>query len=148
GEFERLTSGTRDEAEYEFGLPSGETVVDGEWILAIFELGPQGRATSAAGRAVFTPDGARLTFEPRDWRRLSTFVRIEARLAREAGARGCAARRAGPAGPRRDGGAPASACADAHPGHREIGRGQPDHAAAAAGSAYAGQRRAGHDRRR
>jgi two-component system, OmpR family, phosphate regulon response regulator PhoB len=83
-EFERLTRSAGDEAEYEFGLPAGETVVDGEWILAIFELGPAGRATSAAGRATVSPEGSQLSFEPRDWRRLASFARIEAQLAREA----------------------------------------------------------------
>lgn len=77
-EFERLMSGAEDEAECEFGLPSGETVEDGEWILAIFELGAGRRATSAAGRAVVSPEGARMAFEPRDWRRLATFAQTEA----------------------------------------------------------------------
>lgn len=71
-------SGAEDEAECEFGLPSGETVEDGEWILAIFELGAARRATSAAGRAVVSPEGARMAFEPRDWRRLATFAQTEA----------------------------------------------------------------------
>lgn len=82
-EFERLMSGAGDDAECEFGLPSGETVEDGEWILAIFELGAARRATSAAGRATVSPEGSRLAFEPRDWRRLASFARIEAQMALE-----------------------------------------------------------------
>jgi two-component system, OmpR family, phosphate regulon response regulator PhoB len=77
GEFEGVVTAEGD-AECELGLPAGETVEDGEWILAIFELGPGRRATSAAGRAVAAPDGARLLFELRDWRRLVEFSRKEA----------------------------------------------------------------------
>src|SRR5688572_829757 len=67
------------ETELELGLPAGETVEDGEWVLAIFELGRVRRATSAAARGVLAPDGARLIFEPRDWRRLADFALREAR---------------------------------------------------------------------
>jgi two-component system phosphate regulon response regulator PhoB len=78
--FEQVMSGAADEAELEFGVPAGEVVEDGEWILAIFELGPARRATSAAARAIVSPDeGARLLLEPRDWLRLSDFARSEAR---------------------------------------------------------------------
>jgi two-component system, OmpR family, phosphate regulon response regulator PhoB len=77
-EFERLMSGAEDEAECEFGLPAGEVAEDGEWVLAIFELGSSRRATSAAGRAVVAPEGARLAFEPRDWRRLAAFAKTDA----------------------------------------------------------------------
>lgn len=77
-EFERLMSGAEDEAECEFGLPAGEVADDGEWVLAIFELGSSRRATSAAGRAVVAPEGARLAFEPRDWRRLAAFAKTDA----------------------------------------------------------------------
>jgi two-component system, OmpR family, phosphate regulon response regulator PhoB len=66
------------EAELELGLPSGEVVADGEWVLAVFELGSGRRATSAAARASVSPDGARLTFELRDWRRLARFAETEA----------------------------------------------------------------------
>lgn len=65
------------ETELELGIPAGESVADGEWVLAIFELGVTRRATSAAARAAVSPEGARLTFEPRDWRRLATFFRAE-----------------------------------------------------------------------
>jgi two-component system phosphate regulon response regulator PhoB len=79
-EFE-LTMGSAGDSECELGLPSGETVDDGEWILAIFELGSVRRATSAAGRAVASPDEAHLVFEPRDWQRLVEFARKAALLA-------------------------------------------------------------------
>ena len=74
GEFER-TMGSAGDIECELGLPSGEIAEDGEWILAIFELGQGRRATSAAGRAVSSPDEAHLVFEPRDWQRLAEFAR-------------------------------------------------------------------------
>jgi len=73
-EFER-TMGSATDSECELGLPAGEIVEDGEWILAIFELGSIRRATSAAGRAVATPDESHLVFEPRDWQRLVEFAR-------------------------------------------------------------------------
>jgi two-component system, OmpR family, phosphate regulon response regulator PhoB len=53
-------------------------VEDGEWVLAIFELGAGRRATSTAARAAIYPEGARLTFELRDWRRLAQFAELEA----------------------------------------------------------------------
>ena len=74
GEFER-TMGSSGDLECEIGLPSGESAEDGEWILAIFELGQGRRATSAAGRAVAAPDASHLVFEPRDWQRLGEFAR-------------------------------------------------------------------------
>ncbi|MEO7330364.1 MAG: response regulator [Minicystis sp.] len=82
-EFERMMSGSA-EGECELGLPSGENVDDGEWILAIFELGATRRATSAAARAVVTPDGSSLVFELRDWTRLVQFAQTEARSVRAA----------------------------------------------------------------
>ena len=51
-------------------LPGGETVADGEWVLAIFEIGERKRATAAAARGVDKGDGTVcLTFERRDWER-------------------------------------------------------------------------------
>lgn len=64
--------------ELDLALPAGETAEDGEWVLAIFELGPARRATSAAGRASVSPEGARLVFEPRDLRRMVQFAAAEA----------------------------------------------------------------------
>jgi two-component system phosphate regulon response regulator PhoB len=74
-EFERVAHAAA--VETEIGLPPGESVEDGEWVLAIFELGPGRRATSAAGRGVSSPEGARLLFEPRDLKRLSEFAARE-----------------------------------------------------------------------
>jgi two-component system phosphate regulon response regulator PhoB len=76
-QFERMVF-TVDEPELELGLPQGEEVEDGEWVLAIFELGVGRRATSAAARACVAPDGSRLVFEPRDWQRLADFAKSEA----------------------------------------------------------------------
>jgi two-component system phosphate regulon response regulator PhoB len=76
GEFERVVHAAA--AETEIGLPPGEAVDDGEWVLAIFELGPGRRATSAAGRGISSPEGARLLFEPRDLQRLTAFATAEA----------------------------------------------------------------------
>jgi two-component system phosphate regulon response regulator PhoB len=56
-------------------------VEDGEWVLAIFEVGAARRATSAAGVGAVLPEGARLSFEPRDLRRLADFAAAEARAA-------------------------------------------------------------------
>ncbi len=80
-EFERIVHAAGVEAE--FGVPPGDVVEDGEWVLAIFELGPARRATSAAGRGATSPDGARLVFEPRDIKRLAEFGAREARLSAE-----------------------------------------------------------------
>jgi two-component system phosphate regulon response regulator PhoB len=77
-QFARMVS--VDAEELELGLPSGvEVPDDGEWVLAIFELGSGRRATSAAARGLVAPDGPRLVFEPRDWQRLSDFAQTEAR---------------------------------------------------------------------
>ena len=70
--------GSAGDSELELGLPSGESVEDGEWVLAIFDVGPERRATSAAARASVGPEGPLLAFEPRDWRRLADFAAIEA----------------------------------------------------------------------
>jgi two-component system phosphate regulon response regulator PhoB len=78
-ELERLVR--RAASEPDLPLPSGETVEDGEWVLAIFEVGAARRATSAAGVGAVLPEGARLSFEPRDLRRLADFAAAEARAA-------------------------------------------------------------------
>lgn len=77
-QFEQVLQGAELDAELDLGVPAGATVSDGEWVLAIFELGPARRATSAAARAALSPEGARLSFEPRDWQRLAQFARTEA----------------------------------------------------------------------
>lgn len=55
-------------------LPKGERVNDGEWVLAIFEIGSNRRATAAAARGVCAAGDTHLEFERRDWERLSVFV--------------------------------------------------------------------------
>jgi two-component system phosphate regulon response regulator PhoB len=76
-QFEQMIAGV-DDTELELGVPSGEAIEDGEWVLAIFELGRGRRATSCAARAAVSPDGGRLLFEPRDWRRLADFAQKQA----------------------------------------------------------------------
>ncbi len=75
-QFEKMMAGAGD-SELELGLPAGEGVGDGEWVLAVFELGSGRRATSAAARSVVSPEGQRLVFEPRDWQRLAEFAQKE-----------------------------------------------------------------------
>jgi two-component system phosphate regulon response regulator PhoB len=70
--FERAVSEAHDSALL---LPDGEVVDDGEWVLAIFELGPGRRATSAAGLGETSPDGSGLVFERRDLESLVAFAR-------------------------------------------------------------------------
>lgn len=55
-------------------LSEGEIVSDGEWVLAIFEIGSRRRATAAAARGVRAAGDAHLAFERRDWERLVGFV--------------------------------------------------------------------------
>jgi two-component system, OmpR family, phosphate regulon response regulator PhoB len=69
-------------------LPEGESVGDGEWVLAIFELGSKKRATAAAARGVRAAGDTHLEFERRDWDRLNVFVAARSeslRAARPAG---------------------------------------------------------------
>ena len=63
-------------ADQEMVVPQGETVNDGEWILAIFEIGDNRRATAAAGRGLHRGAGAApvVAFERRDWERLEQFA--------------------------------------------------------------------------
>ncbi len=74
--FERLLCGDA-ETDLEISLPPGPIVNEGEWVLAVIELGPEGRTLSAAARVSLSPDGAKLVFEPRDWQRLSSFAERE-----------------------------------------------------------------------
>ena len=70
-------------------LPVGETVADGEWILAIFEIGSRRRATAAAARGVCAAGDTHIAFERRDWDRLLAFVAARSehmRAARPVGA--------------------------------------------------------------
>jgi two-component system phosphate regulon response regulator PhoB len=60
--------------DQELPLPEGESVADGEWVLAIFEIGERRRATASAARGLDKGDGTIwLGFERRDWERLHTF---------------------------------------------------------------------------
>ncbi len=65
-----------EEAEQELVLPRGESVGDGEWVLAIFEMGEPPRATAAAARGLHRGPGTApvLLFERRDWARLLDFA--------------------------------------------------------------------------
>jgi len=69
------------DGDLELPLPAGEVVRDGEWVLAVFEIGDLQQATAAAARAAHqpAPQQAVLTFEQRDWERLQGFVRVPAR---------------------------------------------------------------------
>jgi two-component system phosphate regulon response regulator PhoB len=64
------------EGDQELTVPAGEPVGDGEWVLAIFEVGHKRRATAAAAKAIQTEAGspAVLAFERRDWERLVLFA--------------------------------------------------------------------------
>jgi two-component system phosphate regulon response regulator PhoB len=64
------------EGDQELAVPEGEAVGDGEWVLAIFEVGKKHRATAAAARAIHSEAGgpAVLAFERRDWERLVLFA--------------------------------------------------------------------------
>ena len=64
--------------DLELPTPAAEPIDDGEWLLAVFELGPHRRATSVAARAAVGPDSMKIVLEPRDCRRLAEFARIEA----------------------------------------------------------------------
>ncbi len=67
-------SGALSETRGSLPLPEGEAVSDGEWVLAIFEIGSRRRATAAAARAVCAAGDPHLEFERRDWDRLVGFV--------------------------------------------------------------------------
>lgn len=67
-------SAALDAARGSLPLPSGETVNDQEWVLAIFEIGSKKRATAAAARGHKAGDRLTLAFERRDWDRLMSYV--------------------------------------------------------------------------
>jgi two-component system phosphate regulon response regulator PhoB len=72
-------------ADQELPLPDGEAVADGEWVLAIFEVGERRRATAAAARGMDKGDGTlALMFERRDWERLQTFSEAKSEKLRAA----------------------------------------------------------------
>jgi two-component system phosphate regulon response regulator PhoB len=64
------------EGDQELALPAGERVGDGEWVLAIFEVGEKRRATAAAARGLHSEGDEIpvLAFERRDWERLVQFA--------------------------------------------------------------------------
>lgn len=67
------------EGDQELALPSGETVAEGEWVLAMFEVGvhrDRRRATASAARGILRGPGEPpvLAFERRDWERLVDFA--------------------------------------------------------------------------
>jgi two-component system phosphate regulon response regulator PhoB len=64
------------EGDQELLMPAGEKVGDGEWVLAIFEVGEKRRATAAAARGLQSGPGGEsvLAFERRDWERLIEFA--------------------------------------------------------------------------
>jgi two-component system, OmpR family, phosphate regulon response regulator PhoB len=72
-QFEQQITSVGD-CELELDLPPEEVAEDGEWVLAIFDVGVRRKAISAAARAIVDPDGARLVFEPRDYHRLADFA--------------------------------------------------------------------------
>ena len=67
-------SGALSDTRGSLPLPEGESVNDGEWVLAIFEIGSRRRATAAAARGVRAAGDTHLAFERRDWDRLVGFV--------------------------------------------------------------------------
>jgi two-component system, OmpR family, phosphate regulon response regulator PhoB len=74
--FERLM-GAAGAGDLELVSPVALPVDDGEWLLAVFEVGPHRRAASAAARAQVGPDNSKIFLEPRDCRRLLEFARME-----------------------------------------------------------------------
>lgn len=73
GDIGALTDALED-APGSLPLPDSEGVADGEWVLAIFEIGSRRRATAAAARGVRAAGDTHLAFERRDWDRLVAFV--------------------------------------------------------------------------
>ncbi len=71
-------------ARRELPLPPGESLGDGEWVLAMFEVGAGRRATAAAGRGVQREGGqVAVSFEERDWERLAAFAEPRRELVQE-----------------------------------------------------------------
>jgi two-component system phosphate regulon response regulator PhoB len=64
------------DGDLELPLPADELVRDGEWVLAVFDIGDMQQATAAAARGVHqpSPQTAVLAFEQRDWERLQGFA--------------------------------------------------------------------------
>ncbi len=51
---------------------------DGQWVLAIFEVGTRGRATAAVGVVTLQAGGAFVSFDGRDWERIHNFAATHA----------------------------------------------------------------------
>jgi two-component system phosphate regulon response regulator PhoB len=64
------------DGDQELTVPPNEQVGDGEWVLAIFEVGKKKRATAAAARGIHREAGTPpvVAFERRDWDRLAAFA--------------------------------------------------------------------------
>jgi two-component system phosphate regulon response regulator PhoB len=62
-----------DDGDGNLPMPPHEIAKEGEWVLALFEIGAKRRSTAAAARTDRKDDGFVLTFEPRDWERLVSF---------------------------------------------------------------------------
>jgi CheY-like chemotaxis protein len=64
------------DGDQELTVPPSEQVGDGEWVLAIFEVGKKKRATAAAARGIHREAGTPpvVAFERRDWDRLNAFA--------------------------------------------------------------------------
>lgn len=58
----------------ELPLPEGQTGYEGEWVLAIFEVGQKRRSTATACRIVMRDGRLHVVFERRDWERLVSFA--------------------------------------------------------------------------
>lgn len=72
--------------DQELPVPGSETVNDGEWVLATFEIGGSRRATAAAGRGTLREEDAPavVAFERRDWERLELFANAGSQAMRAA----------------------------------------------------------------
>jgi two-component system phosphate regulon response regulator PhoB len=75
--FERLVGSSRA-GDLELAPAATDPLEDGEWVLAVFEVGPYRRAASTAARASAGPEGVRILVEPRDCRKLAEFACTEA----------------------------------------------------------------------
>jgi two-component system phosphate regulon response regulator PhoB len=64
------------DGDQELTVPANEQIGDGEWVLAIFEVGKKKRATAAAARGIHREAGTPpvVAFERRDWDRLLAFA--------------------------------------------------------------------------
>ena len=60
------------EGDQELPVPVQEAVGDGEWVLAVFEVGD--RSTAAAARGLHAGEADMVAFEQRDWDRLVEFA--------------------------------------------------------------------------